>query len=234
MADLIAWLDAQERKPFSRVASIDETVEAFDPLKRARWYGEGFGVPARIEEIYDRGQIGQQGRGAGFHRTRKWRFAHDLAKSLVPQMMNKIKYNVQTRHKINYRTAYQLRNSQTGETMTYYTNTNSPWFPKLSKTKEWLKTKEELRLQGEKIDRPDTKWVFEKHLFIDLKVVLDRQPLQIGLGRLPDWIRNKRKVISLDNYNDNLCLFRCIAVHRGKHKRDNSRRTSVCKWCNVV
>ena len=184
MADLIAWLDAQERKPFSRVAPIDETVEAFDPLNRARWYGEGFGVPARIEEIYDRGQIGQQGRGAGFRRTRTWRFAHDLAKSLVPQMMNKIKYNVQTRHKINYRTAYQLRNSQTGETMTYYTNTNSPWFPKLSNTKEWLKTKEELRLQGEKIDRPDTKWVFEKHLFIDLKVVLDRQPLQIGLGRL--------------------------------------------------
>ena len=169
--------------------------------------------------------MGMEGRGAGIRRTRKWRFANELAKSLVPQMMNKVKYAVPTRHKINYRTAYKLQNIQTGETLDYYTNTNSPWFPKLSKTNEWLTTQEELRLQGAKINRPNTKWVFEKHLFIDLKVILDRQPLQIGLGRLPDWIRNKREVISLDTYNDNLCLFRCIAVHRGAHKRDNTRRT---------
>ena len=144
---------------------------------------------------------------------------------LVPQMMNKIKYCVRTRHKINLRSAYWFRNIKTGEYMVYYTNTNGPWFGTLSQTKEWLQKQEELRLQGEKIDRPNTKWVFERHLFIDLKVILDRQPLQIGLGRLPDWIRNKRGVISLDTFNDNLCLFRCIAVHRGAHKRDNTRRT---------
>ena len=76
-----------------------------------------------------------------------------------------------------------------------------------------------------KIDRPNTKWVFEKHLLVDIKVILDRQPLQIGLGRLPDWIRNKREVISLATYNDNLCLYRCMAVHRGAHKQFNTRRT---------
>ena len=62
-------------------------------------------------------------------------------------------------------------------------------------------------------------------MFVDLKVILDRQPLQIGFGRLPDWLRNKREVLSLDNYTDTLCLFRCIAVHRGAHKRDNTWRT---------
>ena len=152
MADLIAWLDAQERKPFSRVAPIDETVEAFDPLHRGRGAND-FAIPARIEEIYDRGQIGQRGRGAGIRRTRTWRFSHDLAKSLVAQ----IKYAVQTRHNINYRYAYKLRNIETGETMTYYTNINSPWMDRLSKTKKWLKKQEELRVQGEKIDRPNTK-----------------------------------------------------------------------------
>ena len=109
--------------------------------------------------------------------------------------------------------------------MVYYTNTNSPWMDRLSKTKKWLKTQEKLRLQGEKIDRPNTKMVFENLLFIDLKVILDRQPLQIGLGRLPDWIRNKREVISPDTYNDNLCLFRCMAVHKGANKQFNTRRT---------
>ena len=140
-------------------------------------------------------------------------------------MLNKIKYAVQTRHKINLRSGYVLRNIENGEYMVYYTNTNSTWFDILSKTKEWLKKQEELRLQGEKIDRPNTKWVFERHLFIDLKVILDRQPLQIGLDRLPDWIPNKREVLSFDNYNDNLCLFRCMAVHQGARKRDNTRRT---------
>ena len=85
----------------------------------------------------------------------------------------------------------------------------SHWLSRLSKTKEWLQEQEELRLQGEKIDRPNTKWVFEGTVFVDLKVILDRQPLQIGLGRLPDWLRNKREAISLDTFNDSLCVFRC-------------------------
>ena len=61
-------------------------------------------------------------------------------------------------------------------------------------------------------------------MFVDLKVILDRQPLQIGLGRLSDWLRNKHEVISLDTYNDNPCLFRCIAVHQGANKQFNTRR----------
>ena len=138
--------------------------------------------------------------------------------------MNKIKHSVQTRHKITYSYGFELRNAENGATMVYYTNTNSPWFLKLSETKEWPTTQEELRLQGAKINRPNTKWVFQRHMLVDLKVILDRQPLQFGLGRLPDWIRNKREVISLDTYTDNLCIFRYMAVHRGAHKRFNTRR----------
>ena len=56
MADLIAWLDAQNRKPFPRVAPIDETVEAFDPLHKGL-VAEDFAIPVRILEIYDRGDL---------------------------------------------------------------------------------------------------------------------------------------------------------------------------------
>ena len=73
--------------------------------------------------------------------------------------------------KINLRYAYVLRNIETNATMIYYTNRSSHWFARLSQTQAWLKEQDELRLQGENIDRPDTKWVFEKHLFIDLKVI---------------------------------------------------------------
>ena len=139
-------------------------------------------------------------------------------------MINKITQAVHIRHKINYRFGYALRNVENGETMVYYTNTNSPWMERLSKTKEWLEEQEELRLQGAQIDRPNTKWVFQRHTWVDLKVILDRQPLQIGFGPLPDWIRNKHEVLSLDNYNDNLCIFRCVAVHQGSDRRFNTCR----------
>ena len=139
----------KNENPSREFPPIDETVEAFDSLHRGLG-AEDFAIPARILEIYDRGQQGMEGRGAGIRRTRKWRFADDLSKPLVPQMMNKIKYDVQTRHKISYSYGYELRNTETGEPIVYYTNTNSPWFPKLSKTKEWLTKQEELCFQGAK------------------------------------------------------------------------------------
>ena len=208
-SELIDWLDAQEQKPFLRVARSNEIVEDFDPL----------------HEPYDGGEPGEQGRGGRRMRTIRWRFDRGLTEPLVRQMLNRIEHFVQTRHKVNLRYGYRLRNTETNVYMIYYTNRNSHWFVRLSQTQAWLQEQEELRLQGERIDRPNTKWVFESTLFVDLKVILDRQPLEIGLGRLPDWIRNKREVISLDTFNDGLCLFRCVAVFLGADKQYNMRRT---------
>lgn len=57
--------------------------------------------------------------------------------------------------------------------------------------------------------------MFEKFISVELKVVLDRQPLLIGLGRLSPWLRNKHEVIALDKYADVPCPFRCMAVFDG-------------------
>ena len=101
--------------------------------------------------------------------------------------------------------------------MVFYTNIGSPWFERFSEAEERLSEREKVRLDSDNINRPDTKWVFENHFNVDVKVVLDRQPL-LGTGPLPDWLRNlshSRNMIALDTYKDNLCLWRCIAVHRG-------------------
>ena len=169
--ELNAWLDVQEQNPFFRVDHTNEIVRGFDFL----YY-----------EPYDGGVPSQQERGAGIRRSIIWRFLEGLTKPLVRQMLNRIKYNVQTRHKINLRYGYMLRNIETNATMIYYTNRSSYCCVRLSQTQAWLQEQEELRLQGERIERPDTKWVSERHLFIDLKVILHRQPLELGLGRLPD------------------------------------------------
>ena len=80
-----------------------------------------------------------------------------------------------------------------------------------------MSEREKVRQDPDNIERPNTKWVFEDHFNVDVKVVLDRQPL-LGTGPLPDWLRNLAHcnyMLALDTYKDNLCLWRCIAVHRG-------------------
>ena len=67
--------------------------------------------------------------------------------------------------------------------------------------------------------RPNTKWEFRGFADVSVKVVLDRQPF-LGTGPLPDWLRSLAHaragpIVPLDTYRDNLCLWRCIAVHRG-------------------
>ena len=42
----------------------------------------------------------------------------------------------------------------------------------------------------------------------------------LGTGPLPDWLRNLahgRKMVSLDTFRDNICLWCCIAVYKGAH-----------------
>jgi len=66
----------------------------------------------------------------------------------------------------------------------------------------------------DKIERPNTKWAFQRWVQVEVKAILTEQPL-LGQGLLPDWLRNNKGIYALDGYNDNLCLFRCLAVHQG-------------------
>ena len=42
----------------------------------------------------------------------------------------------------------------------------------------------------------------------------------LGTGPLPDWLQNLahgRKMVLLDTYGDDMCLWRCIPVYKGAH-----------------
>ena len=148
----------------------------------------------------------------------RWRFIKRLGRNLTPDFMSRIRERISTSFYLRHVFAYQLRNIEDGTVIVYYSNPKgSQWFDKLEDVEKWLNQQEELHLNNEKTDRPNTKWVFEAFYNIDLKVVIDRKPL-VGTGPLPDWLRNlahSRAMVSLDVYNDNLCLWWCIAVHRG-------------------
>ena len=96
----------------------------------------------------------------------------------------------------------------------------------MSEARLWLEEQEENRLQSENIERPDTKWVFEANLMVEVKIIEDLQAaLHVGAERLPDWLRNKRGLLALDKYADELRIFICIALHQGAHRVRNTRKT---------
>ena len=153
-------------------------------------------------------------------RYKRWRIVEGLNKDLTPRFMEKIRENVGTSFYMRHVYSYLLGNIEDGTRLTYYQNKGSPWMKTYADAENWIKEMEAARLESDNIERPDTKWVFDSHFTVDIKVVLDRQPL-MGTGPLPDWLRKqantgrKQAMVALDTYRDNLCLWRCIAVHKG-------------------
>jgi len=148
----------------------------------------------------------------------RWCFIRRLGRNLTPEFMAKIRERVSTSFYLRHVFRYQLQNIKDGTVIMYYSNPKgSQWYNKQEDAEKWLNTREEERLDNERVERPNTKWAFEGFFNVDVKVVLDREPL-VGTGPLPDWLRNLahgRAMITLDTFEDNLCLFRCLAVHRG-------------------
>ena len=131
--------------------------------------------------------------------------------------MANIRENVHTAFHIRQVCSYKLRNIEDDMVIEYYTNHGSPWINVLSAVEKWLSEQETKRLDSDNIKRASTKWEFVSFFNVDVKVVLDHQPL-LGTGPLPDWLRNLahgQSMVALDPYQDNLCLWCCIAVHRG-------------------
>ena len=185
-------------------------MEEFDPLYNPQPPRE------QLHQVYERGEHAvEQSR-----RTILFRFNLNLESSIADQIQSKIVERVKLRFMLKISTQVELRNIVDGKKPSFYqTIGSSPWLETLTASQNWVKQQEELRLENQR--RPNTQWAYEKTLMLYVKVILDRQPLNLGLGRLPDWLRNKKVVTPLDTYRDNHCLLRCIAVH----VRRNIRRT---------
>ena len=151
-------------------------------------------------------------------RYKRWRIVEGLNKDLTPRFMEKIRENVGTTFYMRHVYSYLLENIEDGTRLTFYQNKGSPWMKTYADAENWIREMEAARLDPDNTERPDTKWTFESHFTVDIKVVLDRQPL-MGTGPLPYWLHNLARgnhaMVTLDTYRDNLCLWRCIAVHRG-------------------
>ena len=199
-----------------RGRKTQEILRKFDPISREN-IRNVTNYQNEILDLFDNTEHdGEEVRGRRFIR---WRFIRGLERDLTPDFMAKIREKVHTSFYARHIFSYQLRNVKDGSLMVMYTNIGSPWFERFSEAEKWSSEQEKVRLDPDNINRPNTTWVFENHFNVDVKVVLDRQPL-LGTGPLPNWLRDLARgragpMVALNTYQDKLCLWRCIAVHRG-------------------
>ena len=61
---------------------------------------------------------------------------------------------------------------------------------------------------------------------IMLRMYTANEPL-LGNGLLPDWLRNKTSIYSLNRFDDNLCFWRCMVIFRRLQERKEEDRIRV-------
>ena len=148
----------------------------------------------------------------------RWTFRKRLGIDQAPQIVAKLQQNVNKAFYIRYSYSYVLVNNENGLRMAFFKQQKgSPWINNFGEAERWLNEQENKRLNVDNIESPNTKWTFVKFSSIEVKAVIDYQPM-LGTGPLPGWLRNLANganMTSLDTFPDNLCLWRCIAVHRG-------------------
>ena len=193
-----------------RTRRMREILREFKPAPRW-WSRNQQGSLNKLEDLY--GDVAREGEETRGRRFIRWTIIKDLDKDLTPNFMEKIRRNVRTSFFMRHIYTNVLRNIEDGRTMNFYKNIGSPWMKTLEDAERWLGGQEERRLDSDNDERPGTKWVREDNFNVELKVVPDGNAPLLGTGRLPEWLRNlahSRSMVTLDTYEDNLCLWRCI------------------------
>ena len=140
-----------------------------------------------IVEMYVRREGRENGRG---HRFIRWTFDKRLRANQMAAVMAKLRQNINQAFYIRYNYAYVLVNNETGLRMVFYKQQKgSPWMNDFAEAERWVNEQENNRLNLDNIEWPNTKWTFIKFSNIEVKAVLDNQPM-LGTGPLPDWLRN--------------------------------------------
>ena len=60
---------------------------------------------------------------------------------------------------------------------------------------------------------------------VQIKLIASNEPLT-GCGLLPEWLRKKRSINALDTFDDNLCVWRCLALYKQKDVKRGAERST--------
>ena len=152
------------------------------------------------------------------------RFRRDLNNDLTETIYNELEPQIEMGARIVFSFTALIQRGN-GE-IAYHVHTfrSGGTFNSLSEIKDYIERceGERLSLEGaawiraylppeKKINKPGVNEGGVEFREVQIKVINTRQPL-VGCGRLPDELRKKRCIYSVDDKDDNLCVWRCLAI----------------------
>ena len=161
-------------------------------------------------------------------RVKTWRLTKNLNLSLTGTIMHKATPDIEMRTKVVYSFEADIYRGA-GDIVDYAKTLSSPpgMFTSLQEIREYIEECEQkwLDLDNEEVWSkaylPPTRTrkvqgnyqgkVMFKH--VQTKLIASNEPL-MGCGPLPEWLRKKRCIHSLDTFDNNLCVWRCLALYK--------------------
>ena len=161
-------------------------------------------------------------------RVKVYKTTGNLNFDLTDKIMEKITPIIETRTKVIHAFSCVIYRGQ-GEIIEYSKTFKAPsgTFSSLAEIKEYIRQCEQKRLDLEDAETwskaylPATatyasKGVYEgrvRFTSVSTKIILSNEPL-LGCGPLPKWLADKKCIYAIDKINDNLCFWRCLAIHQ--------------------
>ena len=220
------------KRPFTKL------VEDEVPSKRVRWdredpaqYEMPMDLRPELEEMYRENwrQIRTHFRERG-RRQRLYNFRLRTGTFReLEEIFEQVHQRQQHHYRLNYAFGYVLYNNVTGERRYYHASYNIRVMERpmlientgdLDVLNNYLNEDLDV-LEYARRQRPNSQWVVEAitNVLIYVNPVWTA-PLGKAKDPLPDFIRNNAAIIALESFhgqpfNDNLCLFRCLALNQG-------------------
>ena len=174
------------------------------------------------EEVDDEPKLIEDG-----DRVKTWRFKKSFNSPLTQAVMAIITLHVDMRVVVDYSFSCDIYQGDGGVTEYHKSKSTKESLSSLACEMQWLDIEDGEFLgkaylpQKQTIETPGA---FEGKLIfnhVQIKIISTTEPL-LGCSPLPDWLRKKRCIYALDGTKekvDNLCMWRCLAVHfRGDKK----------------
>ena len=180
-------------------------------------------------------------------RVKVYKTTGNLNFDLTDKIMEKITPIIETRTKVIHAFSCVIYRGQ-GEIIEYSKTFKAPpgTFSSLDDIKEYIRQCEQKRLDLEDAETwskaylPATatyasKGVYEgrvRFTSVSTKIILSNEPL-LGCGPLPKWLADKKCIYAIDKIRDNLCFWRCLAIHqrimKGKKRPEEDTNREALK-----
>ena len=180
-------------------------------------------------------------------RAKVFKTTGNLNFDLTDIIMEKITPIIEMRTRIIHAFSCLIYRGQ-GEIIEYNKTFKIPekTFSSLAEIKEYIQKCEQKRLDLEdeetwsKAYLPATKTFDSEGVYegrvrftsVSTKIILLNEPL-LGCGPLPKWLADKKCVYAIDKINDNLCFWRCLAIHqrimKGKKRPEEDTNRDALK-----